>query len=100
MREMQTAGQDQNEKVTGKRHFRRHLPDGVPGQGPARKASEAGRLITNSRRWWGKAVSPGTFRTGIRGKAGEGGLGIANKFALLSASAYIRLRRIYCGASA
>ena len=64
MREMQKAGRDRNEKVTGKLH--RHLPDG--------EASETGRLITKSRRWWRKAVSTGTFRMGIRGRAGEGGL--------------------------
>ena len=44
------------------------------GAGPAREASETGRLITKSRRWWRKAVSTGTFRMGIRGRAGEGGL--------------------------
>ena len=41
------------------------------GAGPAREASETGRLITKSRRWWRKAVSPGTFRT-IGAKLQEG----------------------------
>ena len=73
MREMQKAGRDRNEKVTGKQTS--PAPSGWgSGAGPAREASETGRLITKSRRWWRKAVSPGTFRMGIRGRAGEGGL--------------------------
>ena len=33
------------------------------GGGPARGASEAGRLITKSRRWWKKAAFPGTCQS-------------------------------------
>ena len=36
--------------------------------------SEGGRRRLETIRWWRKAVSPGTFRMGIRGRAGEGGL--------------------------
>ena len=39
--------------------------------GLARETPGAGRPITNSRRWWRKAVPPGTFRMGFPGRAGE-----------------------------
>ena len=36
---------------------------GENGAGPTRGASEAGRLITKSRRWWRKAAFPGTCQS-------------------------------------
>ena len=33
------------------------------GSGPAREASETGRFITKSRRWWRNAIFPGTFQS-------------------------------------
>lgn len=56
-----SSAHNETKKVTEKSHIRRHLP-GRKKIGLARATSEAGQPITKSRRWWRKAVPPGTFQ--------------------------------------
>ena len=67
----ETAEFDPSLEGGGKMPFDPAPSEWVSRAGPAREASEAGRLIMKSRRCWGSAVLVGTFSAGNRCLASE-----------------------------